>query len=259
MKAAATSARPAYAATETTWVEAAPSTTLAVGVAAESVEPASSEDPEPLEESDPESDPDPALPVEVGDAVSLDPPLEEPSVGSALVSDVAEGDVREEEIVVALEEESERESEEVFVPVAEAVAEVPVAEPVGFEVAEETADEEEEEESSSSSTPSQLRSNIGVVERSLETANFISLSGLESRRLYQKVGVLLKSFLQPMSCQYFLALATLETASSQSGPVAGQPVSVTQTGLPAAAAIVASYARPKSLPAFSMLLPLPFS
>lgn len=54
---------------------------------------------------------------------------------------------------------------------------------------------EEEEESllSVSKVVGQVRLNWGVVLRSLVMANFMLLSGLESRRLYQKVGVLPKS------------------------------------------------------------------
>src|SRR3569833_2120485 len=81
----------------------------------------------------------------------------------------------------------------------------------------------------------QVRLKDGVVERLFVMANLALLAGLESRRLYQKVGVLPNSFRQPISSQYVLALATLGTASSQLGPETGQPVSVSQTGLPPAA------------------------
>ena len=47
----------------------------------------------------------------------------------------------------------------------------------------------------------QVRSNLGLVERLLVMANFILLSGLESRRVYQKAVVFPKSLRHPTSCQ----------------------------------------------------------
>ncbi len=50
-------------------------------------------------------------------------------------------------------------------------------------------------------TAGQVRLKVGVVDRLWVMANLALLSGLESRRLYQKVGTLLKRRPHPMSSQ----------------------------------------------------------
>ena len=73
--------------------------------------------------------------------------------------------------------------------------------------------------------------------------------------MYQNV-FLFPNKLHPTSFQYRCALAVLATASRDTGPMRGQPVSVTQTGLPAATPSVCATAELKLEAARSMELGL---
>ena len=81
-------------------------------------------------------------------------------------------------------------------------SELEVAVEVCFEVAVPVAvPEDEEVELGVSKVSGQVRLKRGVVERLLVIAKLCLLAPFESRRLYQKVGVLLKRRRQPTSCQ----------------------------------------------------------
>ena len=95
------------------------------------------------------------------------------------------------------------EGEETPVPEAVEVAEAPEEEALGVVL----------------KVDGQVRSKRGVVERFSVIANFISLSGFESRRLYQKVGTLPNSLRQPTSCQKNCEFLTVASALSQVWPM----------------------------------------
>lgn len=121
------------------------------------------------------------------------------------------------------------------VPEPEATPEAEAA-PVAEVVAEADMDFDEEDDESDAL---QERSYRGVVDSLSPTIPKLGegVSGAASWRVYQKT-LVFPNRGQPTSSQYVLALSMEATARFWSGPLTGQPVSVTQTSFPPTAACV---------------------
>lgn len=93
-----------------------------------------------------------------------------------------------------------------------------------------------------------------MVDRVLPTTPKLGegVSGEASWSVYHQVLVLPNRVSQPTSSQYVFALAVLASAWFPAGPLTGHPVSVTQTSLPLAAALVWPNASLKRAGPFAM-------
>ncbi len=117
-----------------------------------------------------------------------------PEAGAPVVVGELPDPVAEEELDPELDPDEVGET-----PPVEEASEPEVAVDVDLEVAVLAADDEVE--LGVSKVSGQVRLKRGVVDRLLVIAKLCLLAPLESRRLYQKVGVLLKRRRQPTSCQ----------------------------------------------------------
>jgi len=151
----------------------------------------------------------------------------------------AEVDVASDELDVDDSEADEEEDapEEALPEVADDEELEPAA-----ELEDEDAEEEDDEDLEGASL--QLKSYNGLEPKLVPTSPNAGWVGsvFSSTSVYHQTFVFPKRVLHPTSSQYVLAFVVLASALPLCLPATGHPVSVTQTGLPAAAPTVASYA-----------------
>ncbi|KAL2286237.1 hypothetical protein FJTKL_07038 [Diaporthe vaccinii] len=188
--------------------------------------------PFPPEEPDPDPDPEPPEPEPEPEPLLPEPPVPEPAPvgfvgvpGRVAVAPPAPP-APVPPTVTTLPAPAEIPGDPPSAPLAVAAAEdTPVAAlpPDAVAVPEAAADEEEDDDEAVLPTTPKLGEGV---------------SGEASWSVYHQVLVLPNRVSQPTSSQYVFALAVLASAWFPAGPLTGHPVSVTQTSLPLAAALV---------------------